>query len=362
MMPIRTYPSLRGKLRKIARRQRALAAGNEITDRHVIMFAAAAVVALFFLSLQAAFAQAVAMRLRPIATVEVDIVRLGDLVDGLGINGEAAVFAAPQPGASGIISASRILAAARENGIHGIDPGGLSSVTVRRLGRRITAEDVTRAITAALINEHQLGKDTEVEINAGLMEVTVESTAIEPLVIRNLNYNGGSGRFEATFVVPGSRAMELNPGRVVGNVADVMRVPVLSRPILKGDLVGASDISMERRRRSDLGGDIYLDPAKIVGNAARRALPRGTLLREADIQRPEIVEKNATVTMLHEQPGIQLSMRGKAISGGAMGDVIQVMNINSKRTVEATITGPNRVAVTGTVLPQKSARTGNAIQ
>ena len=156
--------------------------------------------------------------------------------------------------------------------------------------------------------------------------------------------------------------MELNPGRVVGNVADVMRVPVLSRPILKGDLVGASDISMERRRRSDLGGDIYLDPAKIVGNAARRALPRGTLLREADIQRPEIVEKNATVTMLHEQPGIQLSMRGKAISGGAMGDVIQVMNINSKRTVEATITGPNRVAVTGTVLPQKSARTGNAIQ
>jgi Chaperone for flagella basal body P-ring formation len=45
-----------------------------------------------------------------------------------------------------------------------------------------------------------------------------------------------------------------------------------------------------------------------------------------------------------------------------MGDVIQVQNINSKKTVEATITGPNRLAVNGTVLPQKTARNGQSIQ
>jgi flagella basal body P-ring formation protein FlgA len=362
MTQLRIDSSFRRKPGETARPPRAIAAPIEITGRHFIMFAIAAVIALFFLSLQTAFAQSAAIRLRPIATVEADVVRLGDLIDGLGVNGETAVFAAPQPGASGMISTNRILIAARENGIHGIELGGLSSVTVRRLGRRITAEEITRAITAVLVSEHQLGADIELELNAGMTELTVESTTTEPLAIRNLSYNSASGRFEATFVVPGSRAMELNPGRVVGNVADVMRVPVLSRPILKGDLVSASDITMERRRRSDLGGDVYLDPTKIVGNAARRALPRGTLLREADIQRPELVEKNATVTMIHEQPGIQLSMRGKALVGGAMGDIIQVMNINSKRTVEATITGPNRVVVTGTVLPQKTARTGNAIQ
>jgi flagellar basal body P-ring formation protein FlgA len=57
--------------------------------------------------------------------------------------------------------------------------------------------------------------------------------------------------------------------------------------------------------------------------------------------------------MTFEQPGMQLSMRGKALAGGAVGDTIQVQNISSKKTVEAVITGPNRAAVTGAVLTQQ---------
>ena len=66
--------------------------------------------------------------------------------------------------------------------------------------------------------------------------------------------------------------------------------------------------------------------------------------------------------MTYDAPGLQLTMRGKALAGGAVGDIIQVQNVTSKRTVEAAVTGPNRVAVTGTVLPQKTARNGAAIQ
>ena len=332
----------------------------EITGRHLVYFVAGACAALGVLAASAARSQGAPIRLKPIVTVEADVVRLSDLIDGA--DSDTAVFGAPLPGASGQISTARIISAAREHGVTGIETSGLSSITVRRAGRRITAEDISKAITEALVTQHQLNPDLEVELNAGQLETTVESTASQPLVIRNLSYNGASGRFEAVYVVPGSRALELNPGKIVGTIADIMRVPVLARPILRGDVVAAGDITIERRRRSDLVGDVFVDPAKIIGNAARRPLPRGTLLREADIQRPEVVEKNASVTMTYEQPGLQLTMRGKALAGGAMGEVIQVQNVNSKRTVEATVTGPNRVAVTGTVLPQKTARNGTAIQ
>jgi flagellar basal body P-ring formation protein FlgA len=340
-------------------------AANQIDFRakKLVIATVAACAALFALALTAAHAQQTT-RLKPIATVETDVVRLGDLVDGLQNSGDVAIFGAPQPGASGMISTSRIIAAAREHGITGVETSGLSTVTVRRLGRRITVEEITAALTQALIKDHSLAKDTEIELNAGQFEMTIESNATEPVTIRNLSYNGGSGRFEASYVVPGSRAMELTPGKIIGNVADVIRVPVLAKPVLRGDVVTSADIVMERRRRSDLGADTYLDTSRIVGNAARRPLPRGTLLREADIQRPEIIEKNATVTMTYDQPGIQLSMRGKALAGGAMGDTIQVQNINSKKTVEAIITGANRVAVTGAVLsqPQKTARNNTSVQ
>jgi len=341
----------------------------EITGRHLVLFVAGACAALGVLAATAARSQSPAnqsavnqARLKPIVTVETDVVRLSDLIEGAGLSGDTAVFGAPQPGATGLISTARIVAAAREHGLTGLETLGLSGITVRRSGRRIAPEEIAQAVTAALIAEHQLNADAEVELNAGQLEVTVESAATQAVAIRQLSYNSASGRFEATYVVPGSRALELNPGRVVGNVADVMRVPVLAKPIMKGDIVAPGDVAMERRRRSDLAGDIFLDPAKIVGNAARRALPRGTLLREADIQRPEAVEKNAGVTMTYEQPGVQLTMRGKALAGGAVGDVIQVQNVTSKRVVEASVTGPNRVAVTGTVLPLKTARGGAVVQ
>ena len=334
----------------------------EIQSKHLIGFTAAACACLFALTVVAARAQtASTVRLKPITTVETDVVRLSDLLDGGGVHADVAVFGAPLPGASGMISTARIVSAAREHGIGDIETSGLSSVAVRRLGRRISPDEIARAVTAALVQEHKLSPDTELELNAGQMEVTVESSATDPVSVRQLTYSA-SGRVEATFVVPGSRAMELNPAKVVASVSDVMRVPVLAKAVLKGDVVSASDIVIERRRRSDMGADVYLDPAKIIGNAARRALPKGLLVREADIQRPEAVEKGASLTMTYEQPGIQLTMRGRALTGGAVGDIIQVQNINSKKTVEALVTGPNRAAVTGTVLPQKTARNGTAIQ
>ncbi len=296
------------------------------------------------------------LRLRPIATVEGDVVRLGDLIEGAGRHADVVVFGAPQPGTSGMISTARIVSAARDNGMAEIETSGLSSIAVRRLGRRITVDEISKAIATALSNEHQLPRDLEIELNSGQMEIVVENAATDPVLIRHLSYNGASGRFEATYVVPGSRAMEVNPGKVVGSVADVVRVPVLSRAVLRGDVVAANDVSMERRRRSDMGSDVFTDTSRIIGNAARRALPKGTLLREADIQRPEAVERNANVVMTYENTGVQLAMRGKAQQAGAIGDIIQVQNLNSKKIVEATVTAPGRVAVTGVVLSQKSAR------
>ena len=40
-----------------------------------------------------------------------------------------------------------------------------------------------------------------------------------------------------------------------------------------------------------------------------------------------------------------LTMRGKALEAGAEGDIINVLNVQSKRTVQATVTGPGRVTV-----------------
>jgi flagellar basal body P-ring formation protein FlgA len=333
-----------------------------ISSRHLVLFTAATCLGLFALTVAAARAESPAPRLKAIITVEQDVVKLGDLVEGAGKYAHVAVFGAPRPGTSGMISTARILSAAKETGLTEIDTNGLSSVAVRRIGRLINAEEISRAISEALTRQHQVPTNAEIEFNAGQMEVTVESGATEAVQVRSLSYNGASGRFEAIYSVPGSRALEIEPAKVVGSIADIVRVPVLTRAILKGDVVTSADFTLERRRRSDMGQDVTGDTAKLVGNSAKRALPKGLVLRESDVQRAEVVEKNANVIMFHQQPGIQLSMRGKAQQAGAIGDTITVQNINSKRMVEATITAPGTVTVTGVVLPQKIARSGTQVQ
>ena len=44
-------------------------------------------------------------------------------------------------------------------------------------------------------------------------------------------------------------------------------------------------------------------------------------------------------------PGIMLTILGKANEPGALGDVISVLNVQSKHTVQATVVGPGRVSV-----------------
>jgi flagella basal body P-ring formation protein FlgA len=38
-------------------------------------------------------------------------------------------------------------------------------------------------------------------------------------------------------------------------------------------------------------------------------------------------------------------VRGKAVEAGALGDVVGVLNNQSNRTVQATVTGPGRVSI-----------------
>ena len=66
---------------------------------------------------------------------------------------------------------------------------------------------------------------------------------------------------------------------------------------------------------------------------------------------------NDNVTITYQVPGITLTMRGKAIDGGTLGEVVNVLNVQSKRTIQATVAGPGHVVVAATTLVQVNPST-----
>lgn len=59
------------------------------------------------------------------------------------------------------------------------------------------------------------------------------------------------------------------------------------------------------------------------------------------------VRRGEVIELMYVSPGLALTARARALGNGGVGDSIRLVNLQSNRTVEATITGPGAAAATG---------------
>lgn len=280
------------------------------------------------------------------ALVTGGIVRVGDLIDNAGIIANVAIFRAPDLGATGVVPADAVVEAVRAHALVGLDTNGLTEVVVTRAAREIPVADVEAAVARSLSARFNLGdaKEITVKFERDPTAIQVEPNARgEPRVAR-IAYDPRSGRFDAALEIP-TGTTGVSTLRMNGKAAVTADVVTLAHAIERGAIIKVSDIIVERRPRADVGRETVSNRDLVIGMAARNNLRAGTPLRGADLMKPEQVQRNETVTLVYEVPGITLTVRGKAIEGGAEGDVISVLNEQSKRTVQGVIVGPGRVVI-----------------
>ena len=80
--------------------------------------------------------------------------------------------------------------------------------------------------------------------------------------------------------------------------------------------------------------------------------------KTVDIAKPDLVQRDQTVTLVYQVPGIYLTVRGKALDSGTEGDVVSVMNLQSKRTISGIVIGRNQVAVENLHQPVRHVEQG----
>jgi flagella basal body P-ring formation protein FlgA len=290
-------------------------------------------------------------RLKPVVTVAGDIVRIGDLVENAGLSANTPIFRAPDLGQTGAVPARAVVDAVRPHGLIAVDTRGLTEISVTRASHVIAASDIERRVAAELAGRYNLGKAENLKItfdrDVRPMEFPLTANA-EPSVSR-VTYDAVARRFDLSFELAG---VTRQIWRYSGGAFETTEVAVLSRALNRGDIVKQSDIAFERRPKSEFNSEPPAQAAEILGLAAKRPVRAGQPLRAADLMKPEVVKKNDIVMMRYEVPGIVLTLRGQALDNGTEGDVVNVLNIQSKRTIQGTVTGPGQV----TMLAPNSAR------
>jgi flagella basal body P-ring formation protein FlgA len=281
--------------------------------------------------------------LRASVTVSGDVVRVGDFVSNAGTASSIALFRAPDPGNVGSLPVEQVLAALRSQNVIGVDTGDIREVEVARTSRAVAEQEVRDRIARALAGRNGFGDAADIVVTFDRDVATLQfDAAAGPMEIASLRYSAGTRRFDVLFTI--ATELRNTPVRLrfTGTAVDTAEVAVLARNVERGDIIRVSDVVVERRPRSELQGD-GLSQAQALGMAVKRAMRSGQALRATDLAKAEVVQRDQAVTIVVRMPGIHLTMRGKAVEAGAEGDTVNVINLQSKRTVQGTVIGPGQV-------------------
>ncbi|HEY0329253.1 MAG TPA: flagellar basal body P-ring formation chaperone FlgA [Rhodopseudomonas sp.] len=284
--------------------------------------------------------------LRASITVTSDLVLIGDVIDNAGSAAKIAIYRAPDLGTTGSLPTAKLLAALRAHQVIGVETRDIREVSVTRLARTVASDEIENQVARALAqnNGHAEANSFQVKFDRDPQTLQLDpsnSGAMEPVAVR---HDLRSGRFDVTFEIAGESSAAPTKLRFTGTAIETVDAAVLARGVERNEILKSSDVVVERRPKTEVGNDVAgRDVA--VGMQARRQLRAGQALRVADLAKPDLVSRDQSVTLIYESTGLYLTVRGKAVDSGTEGDVVNVVNLQSKRTVAGTVIGRGQVAV-----------------
>lgn len=277
------------------------------------------------------------------------IVTIGDFFEDAGDKAATPLFRAPDLGTTGAVPARRVVELARAAGLVGADAGDLVEIQVSRLSRDVEADELARLIAAEALRQNGRAlsdatvDDLRVAFDGPVEPRHADLHATTPARIVSLTHNPQSGRFDALVMIDqGSGSDRV---RLRGEIIETVQTATLTRQLGRGEVVGRDDVVVDRLPRRLVGGLRAVDPAQIIGLAARRQLRAGQPVSTGDFARPQVVARGDTVTIVYETANLVVTSRGQAQDAGAVGDLVSVVNPQSKRTLHATVAGPGKVVV-----------------
>ncbi len=286
--------------------------------------------------------------LRANVTVSSDLVRIGDVIDNAGPAAQIAIYRAPDLGTTGSLPVAQVINTLRSHQVIGVVTGDIREISVTRLARTLEGKDIEAQVARALEHRQGLGDAANLSLtfdrDVGDLRIDASNTgAMQPATVR---FDPRNGRFDITFEIANETTSAPAKLRFTGSAVETVETAVLTRGVERNEVLKGSDVVVERRPKAEVGPDVT-GRDRAVGMQARKQLRAGQPLKSADLGKPDLVQRDQSVTLIYESVGLYLTIRGKALENGTEGDAVSVMNLQSKRTISGVVTGRGQVTISG---------------
>jgi flagella basal body P-ring formation protein FlgA len=284
--------------------------------------------------------------LRASVNVTADVVRIGDVIDNAGTSAQIAIYRAPDLGTTGSLKVAQVLSALQAHQVIGVDTRDLKEISVTRLARTLESKDIELQIARALEHRGGLGDAANLSLtfDRDVQDLRLDASNSGAMQATSARFDPRSNRFDVSFEIANDNVSTPTRLRFSGSAIETVEAAVLPRGIERNEIIKASDLVVERRPKAEVGGDVA-SRDRAIGMQARKQLRAGQALKVADIAKPDLVQRDQNVTLTYEATGLYLTIRGKALENGTEGDVVSVLNLQSKRTVTGVVSGRGQVTV-----------------
>ena len=284
--------------------------------------------------------------LRASVNVTADVVRIGDVIDNAGTSAQIAIYRAPDLGTTGSLKVASVLSVLQAHQVIGVDTRDLKEISVTRLARTLESKDIELQVARALEHRGGLGEAANLSLtfDRDVQDLRLDASNSGAMQATSARFDPRSGRFDVSFEIANDNVSTPTRLRFSGSAIETVEAAVLARGIERNEVIKSSDVVVERRPKAEVGGDVA-SRDRAIGMQARKQLRAGQALRVADIAKPDLVQRDQNVTLTYEATGLYLTIRGKALDNGTEGDVVSVLNLQSKRTVTGVVSGRGQVTV-----------------
>jgi flagellar basal body P-ring formation protein FlgA len=287
--------------------------------------------------------QTQAASLRSMTTLHGPTVYLRDLFDDAGVGADRVLGPGPEPGGRIVVEAAQLNAIARQYSVEWRSVSRADRAVLEWPGRPMRKEEAVEAVRLA-VTAGGASEDFDIDLT-GFTPPTVPVEATPVATVSQLDYDSNSGRFTAALTLTGEGMNPIDT-RISGRVDQVVEAPVALTRLLPETVLRADDVRVARVRAAVLQNEVARSVDQIIGMQLRRPVAAGQPLRLADLTRPPLVQRGATVQIELAAAGLTVSGQAVALDAGAEGEKVRVQNLTSHAFLFAQVVGPGKVRIT----------------
>ena len=122
-------------------------------------------------------------------------------------------------------------------------------------------------------------------------------------------------------------------------------VIVAKRFLPRGRRIRAEDITRIETDTKRLKNGYFSDLQAVIGTISKQNIAAGRIIKPNSLKQAKLIYRGDKVHIVAAHPSIRVRMKGVALSSGALGEIIQVKNLSSKKQLEAKVVGRQKVHV-----------------